>query len=499
MANNLSLSNFVSISLLNTPVGLKQSNLSDIIIFTTQQFSNSDSYRVYKNPDDVAYDFGSSSEVFNQAVAIFSQTPNILNNSGNLVVAPLLTGVLNPATAGTFLTDSINASVFTSVSDGAFNITIDGAVSPTLVTGLDFTRAYTVDDIASVINSYFVSNSIEATVTVDNSKLLFTSKTTGSTSSVFITEASTGTNLLSSLYFNSENCIAIQGIDATTGQETLVNAILRLKPLIFFHGILVAYDATDSEILDAGALVQTMQKMLFVSRHELTCCDEGELFDIIRIRTYTHTRTLPYFDTAEKARLYSAGYAGRLLSVNFNGSNTTISMHAKELYGIEPDPNLTQTLEDKANRVGGDVYGNHEGVPAVYCSGANEFADNVYNDNWLIVSLQVAGFNALRKSGTKIPQTEDGVAMLVNAYRNVLEQGVRNLAIAPGTWTREVTFGDQELLKGNVATYGYYIYSTPLSQQSQADRDARKAPYVQIAIKRAGAIHSSEIMVYINN
>lgn len=499
MTNNLPIENFVNISLLSTPVGLKQSNLSDVIIFTTQQNANGDPYRYYKNADSVAYDYGTDSEVYKQAVAIFSQAPNILNNSGNLIVAPLLNGVLNPATAGYFITDSINATEFTSVSDGAFDITIDGG-SAESVTDLDFTKAYTVVDITNVINSYFVTNSLDVEAVVEENKIKFVSKTTGASSSILL-EAPTGsgTNLLSSLYFNENGCVSVQGIDATSGQETLVNAITRLKPLAFFHGILVAYDATDEEILNASNYVQTVEKMLFASRHELTCCDDGELFDIIRLRTNTHTRCIAYFSDAQKARITAAAYAGRGLSVNFAGSNTTLSMHGKELSSIDPDPSITETLLQKAKKVGADVYADFDGVPAVFCNGANDFFDNVYNDNWLIIALQVAGFNALRQTGSKIPQTEDGVALLVDAYRNVLKQGVNNAAIAPGEWTLTTLFGDQELLKTNIATYGYYIYSTPLSQQSQADRDDRKAPYIQMAIKRAGAIHSSDVMVYINN
>ena len=45
MTNNLPIENFVNISLLRTPVGIKQSNLSDVIIFTTQQTANGDPYR----------------------------------------------------------------------------------------------------------------------------------------------------------------------------------------------------------------------------------------------------------------------------------------------------------------------------------------------------------------------------------------------------------------------------------------------------------------------
>ena len=224
MANNLSLSNVINISIQSTPLGLRQANLSAVAIFTTLQDPNGDAYSIHKNPDTVADLYGTSSEVYKQAVSIFSQSPNILNNSGYLVIIPLLTGVLNPATAGYEVTDVLNTSAFAAVTDGAFDISVNGE-SAVNVTGLDFTRAYTLEDFANLINANFTTHEVPATVSVDAGKLVFTSNTTGATSSVLITEASTGTNLLSSLYFNSENCVAVQGIDATSGRETLVKPL----------------------------------------------------------------------------------------------------------------------------------------------------------------------------------------------------------------------------------------------------------------------------------
>jgi len=498
MTNILSIKKFVNISLLQTAKGLKQANLSDIIIFTDLQFNNGDEYRDYKDADGVANDFGTTSEPYKQAVAIFSQTPNILNNSGNLVIAPLRNGVLNPEKAGYFITDTINAAAFTEVSDGAFNISIDGGEAVT-VSDLNFTRSYTVSDIIGVINNYFTTNSIAATVSESDGKIVITSETSGSSSSVVVTEADSGTNLLSSLYFNEVLCVAVQGVDATTGQETLVNAIIRLEQKVNFHGILIAYNATDDEILDASNYVQTKTKMLFVTKHNLEVINPNELFYIIMKRTNSNTRTWAYFgEDDEASRTTAAAYASRGLSVNYAGSRTALNMQAKELYGIDPDPNMTETLSNQAFNVGASYYADFDGIPAIYESGENEFFDNVYNYHWLVTALQVAGFNALRQSGTKIPQTEDGVAVIVDAFRNVLKQGVINGVIAPGTWTREVLFGDQELFRTNIETYGYYIYSEPLANQSQADREARKCPFIQIAVKLAGAINNIDVMVYVN-
>lgn len=501
MAKNLSLSNIINISIQSTTLGLKQSNLSAVAIFTTLQDASGEPYTIHKNPDTVAEIYGTSSEVYKQAVAVFSQSPNILNNSGYLVVIPLLNGVINEATSGYEVTDTINVSAFSDVTDGAFEISVDGDTA-VAIEGLDFTKAYTIEDIASVINAGLTTAEVGASASVDVGKIVITSATDGATSSILLTQASDGTNLLSSLYFNGDNCVAVQGIDATTGQETLVNAITRTKSLVFYHGILVDYNAGDTEILNASNYVQTLEKMLFIGRSEETCCDEGELFYTIKSRGNTHTRCIAYFNYEASnaySRLVTSAYVGRGLSVNFSGSNTALTIHMKELATIDPDPNITETLLNKAKNVGADVYANFEGVPAVFSNGANDFFDNVYNDNWLITDLQVEGFNCLRNAGSKIPQTEDGVATLVDAYRNTLKRGVNNGSIAPGNWTLPTTFGNAELLKTNVATYGYYIYSTPLSQQSQADREERKAPYIQMAIKRSGAIHSSDVMVYINN
>ena len=71
--------------------------------------------------------------------------------------------------------------------------------------------------------------------------------------------------------------------------------------------------------------------------------------------------------------------------------------------------------------------------------------------------------------------------------------------MAPGSWTSSETFGDPVIFANNILTRGYYIYSLPIVQQSSVEREERKAPLVQIAIKRAGAIHTSDVIVLVND
>ena len=86
---------------------------------------------------------------------------------------------------------------------------------------------------------------------------------------------------------------------------------------------------------------------------------------------------------------------------------------------------------------------------------------------------------------------------LKKAYEQSCIQGVRNGSFAPGEWNESIPFGNPEDFLRNIREVGYYIYSIPVAEQQQAERENREAPVVQIACKRAGAIHSSNLIINI--
>ncbi|MBQ2285323.1 MAG: DUF3383 family protein, partial [Clostridia bacterium] len=105
--------------------------------------------------------------------------------------------------------------------------------------------------------------------------------------------------------------------------------------------------------------------------------------------------------------------------------------------------------------------------------------------------------NVLFTTRNKIPQTTEGVASLVNAINGVLNQGIINGMLAPGEWNSSDTFGVLEDFHRCIRTYGYYVYFTPIAEQAQAEREARKCPVISIAAKQAGAIEHASIMIYL--
>lgn len=288
---------------------------------------------------------------------------------------------------------------------------------------------------------------------------------------------------------------------AGAGSETTQAAIARTLNSVYYFGILIDEEMSGVPAAFAAlaVYVQTLDKMFFYASSVQADYAPGGLLDLVRQASETHTRCLYYNDsTPLDTQKMSAAYAGRALSTDFEGSNTTQTMHLKALAGITPDPTVDQTALEAVQTAGVDVYVNIASISAVFTSGENAFFDEVYNEFWLKFALQTAGFNYLRDTSTKIPQTETGIEGLKNQYRNVCAQAVRNAFVGPGAWTSSQVFGDPASLIRCIKDIGFYVYSTPLSQQSQSAREARQAPLIQIAIKTQGAVHSSNVIVNVN-
>lgn len=123
------------------------------------------------------------------------------------------------------------------------------------------------------------------------------------------------------------------------------------------------------------------------------------------------------------------------------------------------------------------------------------FFDEVHGLDWLADSIQTALYNALYTSATKIPQTEAGINILVTVVEQVCGSAVQNGLLGPGTWSVD---GFGQLARGDYLPKGFYVYASPLATQLQADREARRAPVMQVAAKMAGAVHSASVIINVN-
>lgn len=477
----LSLANVINISVSATPAGVGAFNTSNIALFTRETPGGdfgSAGYKIYLDPTQVTTDFGSDSFTSQMALTAFAQQPNLLAGSGYLVVIPFLTtgntAVQHLAFSGT-------------AASGSFKLNYAGGV----------TSAIQWNDTAGTIQT--------AIRTLPGLSLATVSGSIAAGLDVTFTGVGGAPALLTvsddSLQTGGSVAITITVTTTTPGtHEAIVDAVTRTKDLVQYFGILVAELTPEAAMDAAAAIVQVLLKVAFWVSRSSADIEPGGALDDLATESLTRSRGLYYGGATDiSALIMAASYAGRALSTNFSGSNTTQTMHLKDLIGVDADPTMTQTLLNKAVAAGADTYVSLQGVPKVFTSGENDFFDQVYNLLWFVGALEVAGFNALAQSSTKLPQTEQGVSVLKGAYRQVCEQSVSNQYSAPGAWTSPTTFGNQADFLRNIQERGYYIFSSPVATQPQVDRDARKAPLIQLALKEAGALHSSNVIIYVNS
>ncbi len=486
----LPISNVINVTVTTTPQGLQEKNVNSLALFTHESPSNLDPYGIYISAAQVAADYGTNSVTAQMANAIFGQVPNIRTGKGRLVIIPMEGAV--SATNGDIQTTDISANLaaLIAVDDGDITVTIDGTDYD--LSGIDFTGATTLEDIAAILQTYLVNG----VVTADATTITITSKTVGINSTVaFSAFAGGGTDLTDVSLLNTAAATATDGVDSSG--ETVLEAITRTSGAVGYVPVITSLWLEDDEIEAIATGIQAQDRMFL---HQVcSTLDIAGVATTIQQATQTRTRILLYTPDQAEANLMKSAYAGRAFSTDFTGSNTSTTMNLKTLSGIVPDPGVTQTIYSNADAAGVDLYVNYDGLPAIYSTGGNDYFDNPYSDLALKFALETAGFNYLKQTNTKVPQTEPGMNGLKDAYAKIMQQFVRNGELAPGGWNSSETFGDPEVFVDNITQNGYYIYSLPIAQQNSTEREARIAPLVQIAAKRAGAIHSGNVIVLVND
>ncbi|PHS61069.1 MAG: hypothetical protein COB09_19160 [Thalassobium sp.] len=487
----LPVNNIINVSILNTPSGLTEKNINSLALFTTETPSNLDAFRTYVGAAQVALDYGTNSETAAMANAIFSQAPNIRTGRGRLVILPLVASV--SATQGTWATTNISANLASiiAVADGDIRVTIDTVDYD--LTNLNFTGASTIADIVTILQNALVNG----IVTDDTTGFTVTSKKVGAASDVVLVQlpAGLGTDMSVVGLFDTAGGAAVSGVDASG--ETIAAAITRTEGAVGYVPIITNLEMEDAVIVTLANTIQARDNMFL---HQVSSTEDiAGIVTTISQAGNTKTRLLLYTESPSLGNLFKSAYAGRGYSVNFSGTDTSQTMQLKELATITPDTGINQTIYDLAKIAGCDMYVSFDGVPSVESTGGNDYFDNPYNDLAVKFALEVAGFNYLRQTNTKIPQTESGMDGLKAAYGNVCERFIRNGVLAAGAWTSSETFGDPDIFRANVLDKGYYIFSISILLQPAPEREAREAPLVQIALKRAGAIHHSDVIVLVND
>jgi hypothetical protein len=507
MAN---ISNIVNVALLPEGALAARDNMNVCAVMTAQQdgpLSTANRYALYSDVGSVATDFGTASDMYAHAVAFFGTTPNPIN-AGGLFVAGYWRGAEETVAAtaavltGAQLVEATVIPQLQQISDGALAIDVDDANM--VVSGLDLRGVTTLEEVAVLLDAELIATETTATASVNEyGQIIITSDTTGATSLISLVYdddplAVGGTYIGTLLGLSTgTGAVAVQGADADVlTAETQVQAVTELKALINVKGIVFIDAAVDADRKLLAAWAQANDTLIydvFSGAAYLTTDADTNAVWYIKLAGQTNYRMLY---SAANNRLFATSYMARVHVVNFNAENSALTMHLKTL--AVAAESYTQAEITAAKKVGLDIYTTTKLTPEVLTSGANDFVDNRYNLIGFVDAVQTDMYNLLKGTATKIPQTQRGVNQLIDQGEKTTRGFVRAGIFAPGTWSSPDYFGDRETFERSIEQNGFYWLAGSLADQPQSDRQARKSPVLQAAVKNAGAIHSVDIIINFN-
>lgn len=286
-----------------------------------------------------------------------------------------------------------------------------------------------------------------------------------------------------------------EGEDGTV--ETLLQAVNASLQYTNWYGLAIAdsADLVEADVISVGAAIEesSLSRILAVTTDDVNVLVSGNTDNIgYKLKAASYSRTFWQYSSSSKYAAISA--FGRAFTVNFTGNNTTITLKFKTEPGVTYET-LTTAQASAIDAINGNVYVYYANDTAIIQQGVmanGDFFDERHGLDWLQNYVQTNLYNLLYTSTTKIPQTDAGVTRLMTNVEASLDQAVNNGLVAPGVWNGG-PIGQIE--SGDTLTKGYYVHADSVDNQAQSDREARKSPVIQAAIKLAGAIHYADVQI----
>lgn len=225
-----------------------------------------------------------------------------------------------------------------------------------------------------------------------------------------------------------------------------------------------------------------------------------DIFSYMKARKYRRSFGQYCGDTATPdAVVATMGYA---MGANTGTADSAFTLAYKALVGV-PTDDLSNTQVEYVcgtkNTTGnnGNVYINraeeYDILQQGYMADKTSF-DEILNLDMLKNEITLNVMDLLYQS-RKIPQTTAGVNAIINTINVACNKFVNNGFIAPGQWNGAKCLN---LNRGDYLPDGYLVQAESVDEQSQADRDARKAPPIYVCCKLAGAIEFVTVEVNVN-
>jgi len=395
----------------------------------------------------------------------------------------------NPVAAG-LLTGSIDYASLGKVTDGAFDIMVNGALVS--VAGLNFAGVKDAAGVAAVLAAQITG----AAVSVKWGGVSIETAVSGDEATLdYAAAPELGTDVSTMLGLTQDSGAQLwqgytpQGLAAEAELVRTASRCNQRPP--YGYTIDAKYRDTQAQkdLADwAEAVTPAWFSACTNSVAAYNAQDATNIGFYVADKGYKRTDVIYHHN----AQVYpDVSYAALFLAVNYSLPNSTITGKFKQLDGIDPSP-LTETQLSVlvARRINCYVYiGNTSRVVREGTQGLDTwYTDTLVNLDNFREELQVEVYNVFLRN-PKVPYTAAGQNLLVSAVAKIGRKYVRNGTFA----ARDVEA--PELESGFKTLPAFEIEPVPVAFATTSDRAMRLSPPILFTGQEAGAFHKVSVPV----
>lgn len=325
MSLGLSVSDVVNVTINMSPIAAAVRNFGALLVLgSSSVIDTNERIRSYTTLAAVGSDFGTTAPEYLAAVNFFSQSPQPSLLYIGRWAQTATAGVLHGARLSTSQQAIAN---FQAITNGGFNITIDGTVKN--VTGLNFSGAANLNAVAAIIATALTTANV--IWGANNQRFDIVSKTTGATSTVGYASTGTGTDVstLLGLTAASGASVPVAGIVA----ETLLSAVTQMANISNdWYGLAIAaIGVQDADQIAVAATIEASSpsRIFGITTQASATLDPTSTTDLAYVLSAAkYRRTFIQYSSSSPYAVTSM--YGRAFTVDFTGNKTTITLKFKQ-------------------------------------------------------------------------------------------------------------------------------------------------------------------------
>lgn len=488
--NKLPISFDVTVSLSKAQVAVGKDMTTICFCTPNVDFLHGDRVKTYLTSDSFNKITTAGSSVYWAGQAFFSKS----KRPRQIAVGKIFT-----ADQGAYLlSGGLKLEDLTAVTTGAFDITIGGSVVS--LSGLDFSSATSVEDVATVVDTALSTASAGASCSTYKDNLIITTTATGSAATIsYAGTPASGTDV-SGLLGLTEATGASYADGYTAGsiaEELQAIADAATRAGLFFYGWTI-----DAEYRDTEDQVEAQNWINARSFRAVggMCTNNANAYNPASTANNGYKATEAglagiNYTYDDNAQVYpEISYLANFLAVDYNAEGSTIAGKFKDADGIAavnfPDIETNiQTLNSRRiNTITGVI-----GQTIKFFREGNQSSSAWSTDGWVNVcnfinDLEIEILNVFLRN-KKVPYTPDGQNLLIAAASKICNKYKRNGSFADGMEE------DSTSETGYKVIPAFDIQIQELSATTAAQRAAHIGTPMTITVNDAGWMGSININV----